>query len=138
MKVSASTIPARSMAPPQKRTQMSLQTVTPSIPENALELAELEEDLRRMRCTGLLERPWALKKEEIVHKLVQPKHPNIFNATIRDRPQLWTADLWREVYGFPRGEAGLANRMNGYIEGRFMLQVDPKDSYVVGDCRNSR
>ena len=120
MKVSASTIPASSMAPPQRRAQMSLRTVTPNIPKNALELAELEEDLRRMRCTGLLERPWALKKEELVYELVQPERSNIFNGTIQDRPQLWIADLWRKFYGFPRGGVGLANRMDGYIEGCFM------------------
>ena len=43
-----------------------------------------------------------------------------------------------EVYEFPSGGAGLANRMDSYIEGRFMHQVDPKDGYAVGDCRNSR
>ena len=32
----------------------------------------------------------------------------------------------------------MANRMDGYIEGRFMHQVDPKDGYAVGDCRNVR
>ena len=28
--------------------------------------------------------------------------------------------------------------MDGYIEGRFIHQVDPKDRYAVGDCRNDR
>ena len=28
--------------------------------------------------------------------------------------------------------------MDGYIEGRFIHQVDPKDGHVVGDCRNDR
>ena len=32
------------MAPPQRRVQMSLRMVTPSIPENPIELAELKED----------------------------------------------------------------------------------------------
>ena len=113
MKVSESSIPASSMAPPQRRAQMSLRTVTPNIPENPLELVELIEDLRRMRCIGLLERPWTLKREEIVRKLVQPECPNIFDGTIRDRPQMWTADLWREGYEFPSDRVGLANRM-GY------------------------
>ena len=46
-------------------------------------------------------------------ELVQPERSNIFDGTIPDQPQLWTADLWRKVYGFPIGEAGLANRMDG-------------------------
>ena len=28
--------------------------------------------------------------------------------------------------------------MDGYIEGCFIHQVDPKDGYAVGDCRNNR
>ena len=32
----------------------------------------------------------------------------------------------------------LANRMDGYIEGCFIHQVDPKDGYAIGDCRNGR
>ena len=28
--------------------------------------------------------------------------------------------------------------MEGYIEGHFIHQVDPKDEYSVGDCRNNR
>ena len=70
--------------------------------------------------------------------MVQPERPNIFDYTIRDRPQLWTADLWHDTYNFPRGGSGLSNQMEGHHEGRFMHQVDPKDGYSVGDCRNDR
>ena len=80
----------------------------------------------------------ALKREELVRELVQPECLNIFDGTVRDRPQLWTADLWREIYEFPSGGAGLANRLDSYIGGRFIHQVDPKDGYAVGDCRNAR
>ena len=110
----------------------------PSIPENPIELEELKEDLRRIRCAGLLERLWALMREELVHKLVQLERPNIFEGTIWDRPQMWTTELWRDTYNFPSGGAGLSNRMDGYIEGRFIHQIDPKDGYAVGDCWNNR
>ena len=73
-----------------------------------------------------------------MHKLVQLERPNIFDGTIQDRPQLWTAELWRNTYDFPSGGAGLSNRMEGYIEGRFIHHVDPKDGYSVGDCWNNR
>ena len=98
----------------------------------------MEEDLKRMRCAGLLERPWGLKHEEIVCEVVATKRPYIFDGTIRDRPQLWTADLWRDVYNFPEGGAGLANRMDGYIESWFIHEVDPKDGYPIRDCRKDR
>ena len=125
------------MAPPQRRT-ISLQNVMLSIQKNPIELTKLKQDLVQMWCAGLLEQPWALKREELVRKLVQPKRPNIFDGTIRDRPQLWTTELWRDTYNFPSGSAGLSNRMEGYIEGRFIHQVDPKDGYSVGDCRNNK
>ena len=125
------------MAPPQTRA-ISLRNVTPSIPENPIHLEELKQDLARMRCEGLLERPWALKREQLVREMLQQERPNIFDGTIRDRPQLWTADLWRDTYRFLRGGSGLANRMEGHHEGRFMHQVDPKDGYSVSDCRVDR
>ena len=129
---------ASAMAPPQRRVQVSLRMVTPSIPENPIALAELKEDLRVIRCASLLEQPWALKREELVHELLLPEGPNILDTTVQDRLQLWTAELWRETYDFPSGRAGLANRMDGYIEGRFIHQVDPKDGHAVEDCRNDR
>ena len=62
----------------------------------------------------------------------------MFDTTVRDRPQLWTADLWRQTYRFPRGGSGLSNRTEGHHEGRFMHQVDPKDRYSVSNCRVDR
>ena len=125
------------MAPPQTRA-ISLRNVTPIILENPIHLEELKQDLARMRCEGLLDRPWALKREQLVQKMLKPKRPNIFDGTIQDRPQLWTADLWRDTYRFPKGGSGLSNRMEGHHEGRFMHQVDPKDGYSVSDCRVNR
>ena len=125
------------MAPPQTHV-ISLRNVTPSIPENPIELAEFKQDLVQMRCVGLLEHPRALKREELVRELVQSERPNIFDRTIQDRPQLWTAELWRDTYDFPSGGSGLSNWMEGYHEGRFKHQVDSKNGYSVGDCRNNR
>ena len=132
-----SSFPITSMAPPQTRS-ISLRNVTPSISENPIHLDELKQDLVWMRCDGLLERPWALKREQLVWEMVQPERPNIFDETIRDRPQLWTANLWRDTYHFSREGSGLSNRMEGHHEGCFMHQVDPKDGYFMGDCRNDR
>ena len=110
----------------------------PSIPENPIHLEELKHDLATMRYEGLLECPWALKREQLVREMVQPEQPNIFDGTIRDCPQLWTADLWRDTYNFLRGGSGLFNRMEGHHKGRFMHQVDSKDGHSVRDCQNDR
>ena len=63
---------------------------------------------------------------------------NIFDTTIHDRPEEWTAGVWREVYNFAPGGGGMANRTNLYIEGKFRNEADPKDGYLVRDCRDAR
>ena len=123
------------MAPPRA---ISLRNVTPSIPENPIHLEELKQDLARMRCEGLVDRPWILKREQLVRELLLSERPNMFDTTVRDRPQLWTADLWRQTYRFLRGGSVLSNQTEGHHEGRFMHQVDPKDGYSVSDCRVDR
>ena len=117
---------------------MSLRNVTPSISEGGLERAQLEEDLRKMWCARLLERPWGLKHKAITRELISTERPNVSNGIIWDRPQMWTSELWRDVYNFPEGGEGLAHRMDVFIEGRFNNEVDPKDGYPVRDCRNAR
>ena len=62
----------------------------------------------------------------------------MFDTTIRDRPEEWTASVWREVYDFQPGGNSLANRTDLYIEGKFRNDVDPKDGFPVRDCRNPR
>ena len=62
----------------------------------------------------------------------------MFDTTIRDRPEEWTAGIWREVYDFQPGGSSLANRTDLYIEGKFRNDADPKDGFPVRDCRDSR
>ena len=62
----------------------------------------------------------------------------MFDTTIRDRPEEWTAGVWREVYDFQPEGSGLANRTDLYIEGKFRNDADPKDGFPVRDCRDSR
>ena len=83
-----STILVREMAPQQQAVQVSLKVVTPSIQEGGPELAQLKEDLRRMRCIELLERQWGLKHKAIVRELIATERPNVFDGAIWDRPQM--------------------------------------------------
>ena len=62
----------------------------------------------------------------------------MFDTTIRDQPEEWTAGVWREVYDFQPGGSGLANRTDLYIEDKFRNDADPKDGFLVRDCRDSR
>ena len=62
----------------------------------------------------------------------------MFDTTIRDRPEEWTAGIWREVYNFQPGGSGLAHRTNLYIKGKFRNDANPKDEFPVRDYMNSR
>ena len=119
------------MAPKQRGVHVSLRNVTLVIPRNEGERAMLKDDLHNLGCAGLLERPWNLKNEEFIQQFVMIRehkfeHNNIFNTTIRDRPEEWTAGVWREVYDFQPEGGGMANRIDLYIEGKFRNEADPK------------
>ena len=131
------------MAPKQKGVYVSLRNVTPTIPGNEFERDMLKSDLADLGCAGLLERPWNLKNEDFVQQFVliregKLERNNMFDTTIRDRPEEWTAGVWREVYDFGLGGNDLANRTDLYIEGKFQNEADPKDGFPVRDCRNPR
>ena len=86
------------MAPKQRAVHISLRNVTPVTPENKEEREMLQQDLHGMGCTGLLEWPWNLKNEEFVQEFVmirerKAERSNIFDATLRDRPEEWTAGV---------------------------------------------
>ena len=122
---------------------MALRNVSPTIPTGEAEREMLRSDLYGIGCAGLLERPWNLKNEDFIRQFVlireqKMEWSNIFDTTIRDRPEEWTAGVWREVYDFQPGGEGMANRTDLYIEGKFRNEADPKDGYPVRDCRDAR
>ena len=102
----------------------------------------LKNDLHDIGCAGLLERPWNLKNEEFIQQFVMIREQkmewcNIFDTTICDRPEEWTAGVWREVYNFQPGGGGMANRTNKYVEDKFLHEVDPKDGFPVRECKDA-
>ena len=131
------------MALKQRGVHVSLRNVTPVVPENEGEHAMLKSDLYRIGCAGLLERPWNIKNEEFIQQFVmiqeqKIERSNIFDTTIRDQPEEWTAGVWREVYDFLTGGGGMANQTDQYIEGKFHNDTDPKDGFPIRECRDAR
>ena len=63
---------------------------------------------------------------------------NRWHGTVRQAPEKWTAKEWRKVYGFGRGGEGMASRTDRFIDGMFSGRVNPKDGYVVVDCKDPR
>ena len=122
---------------------VSLRNATPVIIENEEELAILQQDLHGLGCAGLLERPWNIKNKEFVQEFVmiwewKAKRSNIFDSTMRDRLEEWTAGVWRGMYLFLPGRNRMANRTDKFVEGKFLHEVDPKDGFPVKECRNDR
>ena len=117
--------------------QISLKALVPVVPKTPTVRRELEEDLERIGCTGLLNKLWNVKDEGLMRELVEGA-PNQFDHTVRCRPEKWTALVWRETYGFKPEGYGWASRTDKYIVGQFSKSVNPKDGYAVSDCEDFR
>ena len=73
------------------KTPLMLRSVVPAIPKEPDERAYLEEDLTRIKCIGLLSKPWTVKDERMVRELTIGA-PNQYKGTVRAWPQTW--DVW--------------------------------------------
>ena len=117
--------------------QISLKALVPIIPKTSTARRELEEDLTRIGCASLLNKPWNIKDEGMVRELVEGAL-NQFDHTVWCKSEKWTALAWRETYGFKPEGYGWASRTNKYIVGQFSKSVNPKDVYAVNDCNDFR
>ena len=117
--------------------QISLKALVPVVPKTPTTRRELEEDLERFGCTDLLNKPWNIKDEGLVRELVEGA-PNQFDHTVRDKPEKWTALVWREAYGFKSEGYELASRTDKYIVSQSSKSVNPKDGYTISDCEDFR
>ena len=61
--------------------QISLKVLVLVIPKTLTARRELEEDLTRIGCAGLLNKPWNIKDEGMVRELVEGA-PNQFDHTV--------------------------------------------------------
>ena len=96
--------------------QMSLKALVPVVPKIPIARRELEEDLERIGCVDLLNKPWNLKDEGLVRELVEGA-PNQFDHTVWGKPEKWTALVWREAYGFKPEGYRWASWTDKYIVG---------------------
>jgi hypothetical protein len=65
--------------------EVKLWKVVPDVPRNETERGELLEDLQTMGCSGLLEKPWGFKDDQIVRELLDGVS-NEFDNSIRAIP----------------------------------------------------
>ena len=110
--------------------RISFKALVPVLPKTPTARRELEEDLERIGCAGLLNKPWNVEDEGLVRELVEGA-PNQFDHTVRCSPEKWTALVWEEAYGFKLKGYGWASRPDKYIVDQFSKSVNPKDEYVI-------
>lgn len=72
---------------------MALRKVHVSIPKDRQDGRELEEDFRRMECIGLLHKPWRVRMEGMVRKLITGEVTEEFFKTVRGQHEKWTPEL---------------------------------------------
>ena len=82
-------------------------------------------------------RPWSIKYEKIVQEILQ-KQGNQWAGTICWDPDLWTAAVWRKVYGFPIQGEGMAMQVEKFAEDKFTNPPHPKDGYPLPECKDPR
>jgi hypothetical protein len=117
--------------------KVKIRKIVPEVLRDEVERGELLEDLQTMGCSGLLEKPWGFKDEEVVRELLDGVS-NEFDNTIRATPTRWTEEVWREVYNFNTGSGGLAGRKDEYVKDCFKELPNPKDGYDIEDCTDPR
>ena len=125
------------MVPMTGKTPLILRSVVLAIPKEPGERAYLEEDLTRIGCIGLLNKPWTVKEEKMVRELIVGA-PNQYEGTIRARPETYDAGRWNEAYGFSAGGDGFASRTDKFIGGKFRNAANPKDGFAIANCEDSR
>jgi hypothetical protein len=113
--------------------KVRIRKIVPEVPRDEVERGELLEDLQTMGCSGLLEKSWGFKDEEVVRELLDGVL-NEFDNSIRAAPTRWTEEVWREVYNFSTGGGGLAGRKDEYVRDCFKELPNPKEGYSIEDC----
>ena len=64
---------------------------------------------------------------------------NQWDETLRRDPENWTPDTWCEVYEFKAGiKEGWAGRKDRLFSKKFTGEVDPKEGFRTGKCKNPR
>ena len=116
---------------------MAFKVVVPGVPKSAKDRELLEEDLQRIGCHGLMEKPWRLRMEEMVTELLGDKN-NRWHGTVGQALEKWTAKEWRKVYRFAKEGEGMASRTYQFIDSKFSARVNPKDGYAVAECKEAR
>lgn len=111
--------------------------LSPATPVRESEMNKLIDDLTRMRCEGLLSRPWLLKDEAMVAEILDGLD-NRWDNTIRGKPTLWCAEQWAETYCFKQNGLLWETRTDKYVQDRFHGEIHKNNGYVIDACKERR
>ena len=111
-----------------------VQRVMPLIPAGEKEKELLRTALESMSCEVLLDKAWgwklALPAQEILVK--NPEN----RGTIRGEPDKWTAQLWRETYGFKNSGEVSTPETRDFVHRYLKGTGDPREGWELDDIAN--
>ena len=87
---------------------MALKAMVPGISKSTKDRKLLEEDLRRIECHKLMEKPSRLRMDDLVVELLGEKD-NWWHGTMCQASEKWSAKEWQKMYGFAREGEGMAS-----------------------------
>ena len=119
------------------RMPITLCVVVQIIPQELGEHAYLEEDLTRIGSIGLISTSWTVKDKKIVRKILTGVS-NQYHMIVCNKSETWSTEKWREAYRFNARDEGFASKIEKFISGKFQNPVNPKDGFVVVDCKDVR
>ena len=63
---------------------------------------------------------------------------NEWEGTIQRDLDRWTSKTWAKVYNLPKKRRGQASQADKFAQAKFSVPINPKDGYVVADCKDPR
>lgn len=106
------------------------------IPEVEEHYVELSEDLEKMDCAGLLDKPWSFKDQDMDQEIM---YPNVrWKNTLRGRPDTWKENHWRATHGFTKSGSGIASHNDVYVNSEFLGEIHKNDGYNIINCSDVR
>ena len=96
---------------------------------------DFEDDLIRMGCVGLYEKPWFFPKGTMVAELLPPGEPR---GDYRANPRARTRELWRNVYSFAEEKEWKLEVDRKLLEEHLSSGYDPSECYRSEQFKNRR
>ena len=79
-----------------------------------------------------------MKHEDGEHDSRTPRGEGQWDRTMRQNLERRTSGVWQKVYNFLRRREGMVSGSNKFTDSKFSNQVNPKDMFIVSECKDVR